>query len=539
MNVTKPWRFLILVVLIIGIFLRFANLDQKVYSADEVRSILRLSGYSSPEFVEKVFTGNITSTQSLQNYQIPTSERNLSDAIKALESVPPHPPLYHLLTRFWMQVFNVPIAARISSIIFSFLVFPALYWLCLELFEYPLTGWVAMALLAISPFQVLAAQNTTQYSLWTLTTILSSAAILRALRVQNKLSWLIYAITLALGFYTHLFFTVVAFGQGIYVLIIERFKLTKNLISYCLAALGGVLAFSPWILVILTNLDKVQETTVYYRLFKNNPTKIITTLSRHLGHVFVDFFHNRGRLESYLHILIFILIAYSLYFLVRRTPIKVWLFVIILIILTPIAQIVPDLINQSIRSLQARYYLPFFLGIQLSVAYLLANHMTAISLKNWQRRFWQIVFLALLSLGIISGIILSQTRDAGLDDQRGTASSTNLQLAPIINQAKNPLVISEASHSFILAMSYLTHDNVKFQLFKNQDVKQWEENLHLSEANQKFTDIFILYPDEQFLQFIDRDKNFKRESINDGLYKIVKIVKNEPKNNKLKVNFQQ
>jgi uncharacterized membrane protein len=41
------WKFLIILLLTIGVFLRFAHLDEKVYSADEVRSILRLSGYTS------------------------------------------------------------------------------------------------------------------------------------------------------------------------------------------------------------------------------------------------------------------------------------------------------------------------------------------------------------------------------------------------------------------------------------------------------------------------------------------------------------
>ncbi len=40
----KPWRFLIIIVLVIGIFFRFTNLDQKVYWYDEVSTSLTIVG---------------------------------------------------------------------------------------------------------------------------------------------------------------------------------------------------------------------------------------------------------------------------------------------------------------------------------------------------------------------------------------------------------------------------------------------------------------------------------------------------------------
>ena len=73
------WKFLIILLLTIGVFLRFAHLDEKVYSADEVRSILRLSGYTSQEFIDKTYKGDIISLEEIQKYQKPNSEKNLND----------------------------------------------------------------------------------------------------------------------------------------------------------------------------------------------------------------------------------------------------------------------------------------------------------------------------------------------------------------------------------------------------------------------------------------------------------------------------
>jgi uncharacterized membrane protein len=97
------------------------------------------------------------------------------------------------------------------------------------------------------------------------------------------------------------------------------------------------------------------------------------TLFRHTGHVFVNFFHRKGRLESALHLLILLLVVYSLYYLIRYASPKVWLFLITLIVVPTLFQIVPDLLKPSIRSLQARYYMPAFLAIRMAISYLIAS----------------------------------------------------------------------------------------------------------------------------------------------------------------------
>ncbi len=135
-------KFLIIAILLIGIGLRFFNLEQKVYSADEVRSIMRFSGYTTQEVREQAFNGEIIGRKDLQYVQHPHSERSLSDALRSLMSNPEHPPLYHLSARFWMQLIPIEHSARTFSIFLSILVIPCLYWLCLELFDSSLTGWI-------------------------------------------------------------------------------------------------------------------------------------------------------------------------------------------------------------------------------------------------------------------------------------------------------------------------------------------------------------------------------------------------------------
>jgi uncharacterized membrane protein/photosystem II stability/assembly factor-like uncharacterized protein len=538
--VLRVWRCFIVTVLALGLFFRFAHLDQKVYSADEVRSILRLSGYTSQQFQDQVFTGEIVTRQDIKAYQSLQPQRHLGNTLTALSGNPEHPPLYPLLTRFWMQLFNDPLGARLIAIGFSLLALPCLYWLCLELFNSPLVGWITLLLVSASPFHIMAAQNTTQYSLWTLLIALSSTLLLRALRRGTTQAWSFYAISLAAAFYTHLFSAIVAVGHGIYVLIITFSQRSSNptdpnptdpkptdqspesqtpsagpwyapLLKFSLAGTGALVLFSPWLWIILTGLDKVEKNTRFYRGFDNDLETIIRRFISNLGNVFLDF-HGQMGAERYFDYLLLGLVLFSLYFLWRHGKNDSRIFILILIVLTPIAHIVPDLISPSARSLQTRYYLPCFLGIDLALAFMIAGYMQSARARVWQQRLGQIILVVLISSGIMSGVFVTQIYDWGLDDQKGTASGWNLQIAPLINQADRPLVLSNATHSFVLALSHLVKDEVQFQLYQPDNPEEWQAVLDLAAANQNFSDIFVYWPDRELLEQIERVPGFTTEN---------------------------
>jgi len=486
-------KFLIIAILLIGIGLRFFNLEQKVYSADEVRRIMRSSGYTSQQVREQAFIGDIIGVEELQHFQYPHLETSLNDTMQALMGNPEHPPLYNLLNRFWMQAFPWTNSARTFSTI---------------------------ALFAVSPFQILSAQNATQYSFWTLTILLSGIALLRANRKNTAQSWLWYSLSLSLTFYAHLFSYSLAIAQALYVIILERFKITKTLINYVLAGLGSIVLFSPWLFVIFTNLDKIDRNTQYYRQFNTNIIQIYQTLFLHTGHVFVDFFHRKGKLESAFHLLILLLVVYSLYHLIRYASPKVWLFLITLIVVPTLFQIVPDLLKPSIRSLQVRYYLPVFLGMQMAISYLIASYIGSKSPKNWLHYLGQQILLIFLLLGIVSGVFLGLTPDAGLDDQRGTASGVNLEIAPVLNSMTKPIVISDSTPSFFLALSYLVNDRVKFQLFQDGDVESWRQKLNLKELAQNYSNIVVAHPEEDFVNFLNDQYPIRTKKLAEQLIEI-------------------
>lgn len=165
--------------------------------------------------------------------------------------------------------------------------FPAIYWLCIEIFKSSLTGWIAIALITVSPFQLLYAQEAREYCLWEVTIVLSSAAFLRAIQSHknNKLNWFFYSFSIALGLYIYPLTALVAIAHGIYLIAIEQLRFSKRFIAYIMALFGGFLTFLPWLLVMLKNPIKGLGWTSE----EVSKLSLIKTWSGNISRIFIDF----------------------------------------------------------------------------------------------------------------------------------------------------------------------------------------------------------------------------------------------------------
>ncbi len=516
-SISKSWlRFLLIIILVIGVFFRFVNIDKKVYWTDEVFSSLRISGYMHSEMNQQLSNGRLLTIEDLHKYQYPNPDKNLVDTIKGVISEDSQIlPLYIVMTRFWLEWFGNSIAvARLFSAFISLLTFPFIYWLCLELFESSLVGWMAIALVAVSPIHVVYAQEVRGYSLWIATILISSVALLRAMRLKTKVSWCIYAATLSVGFYTHLFFTLVAFAQGIYVITIERFRLSKTSIYYLISSLAGFITFVPWIWIIITN---PQPETVSWASAKQTVFASATRWAGIFSRTFIDLGispSDPGRLKIALIpfiLIILVLILYSIYFLCRRTPKEVWLFVLTLIGSLVLPLLVTDFVFQK-RYTTSRYTLPSVLGIQLAVAYLFSTKLTSISTKVWQKKLWSLVAFMVVLSGIISCTISSQAQMWWNKFPENYQAFP--QIANIISQGNKPLVISDTSIiPSIQVLGHLLDPKVRLQIVeKNQ----------LPEITNGFTDIFLFSPSDFLKAGIEKMYNSKLQQINNLIWKITK-----------------
>ncbi|MGK7905501.1 MAG: glycosyltransferase family 39 protein [Hormoscilla sp.] len=503
----SKFQFSIIVLLLLGVFFRFINIDGKIYWLDETFTSLRVSGYTATELVEIIPKYQVLTVEELQKYYHPSPERDFTDVAKALAGNAEHAPLYFVMVRFWREWFGSSVAAtRSLSAVISLLTLPCIYWLCIELFESSLTGWVAVGLLAISPFQVLYAQEARQYSLYIVVTLLSSAALLRSLRLQKQSTdlksriknWGLYAVTLAFGFYTHLLFALVAMAHVVYVLYMEGKRFSQTIKAYFLASLVGVLAFVPWIMVIIVNLKKV----IYATSWQNQPQRPPLTLyvKSWLGNItrqFVDFGLSSDNsslaVKAFIPIIIIIvlLFIYAVYFAYKYSPKRIFLFLVTLSVVPWLVLALPDLISGSTRSNVQRYIIPCFLGIQLAVAYLLAT-CSANRHRSWLPK---VMMVTLFSLGIISCSMSAQAETWW----NKRSDSNVLEVAPIINQSSHPLVITKAKGGMRIApLSYRLDPDVNILLIQSS----------LPDIPEGFREVFLYAPGPTLISEIEQQYNF-------------------------------
>ncbi|WP_249068074.1 glycosyltransferase family 39 protein [Argonema antarcticum] len=541
--------FLIIAILVLGIFFRFVNLDKKVYWGDEVYTSFRIAGYTLTEATQELFDGKPKSIEELQEYQQPHRNRGVTDTIKSLAlEDSQHPPLYYIMAYFWEKWLGSDLAIKRSlPALISLFVFPCLYWLCWELFNSTPIAWVTVAMVAVSPFHVLYAQEVREYSLWSVTILLSSWLLLRALCLKTKLSWVIYAATLPILLYTYLFSVLILIGQGIYVFANEGWQWTKTRTAFLLASGFGLITFTPWLFVVANNLSTIQSTTSHFQEKVSLPS-LFQMWGFNLSRAFIDL-DSQGRIVEFgnpiagiirviLVVTLAILVVYSIYFICRKTPKRVWLFILTLMGVTGLAAILPDLIFGGIRSSVSRYLVPCYLGIQIAVAYtiyslmsyqeipptpplkrgskhcrdqalphdnveaqpLMEGGFTGRITSEKRRLLWRFIALVLISGGVISCAISSQAESWWSK----YGSYYNPQVAGIINQHQRPLAISSGYVPRVLSLSYLLNPKAKIQFVAEKDITQIPDG---------FSDVFLYRPSEKLKSRHWKQGNYKIETV--------------------------
>ncbi|MBR8834199.1 MAG: glycosyltransferase family 39 protein [Stigonema ocellatum SAG 48.90 = DSM 106950] len=456
---TNPpiWLKTLVIILIgLGIFFRFANLGQKIYCCDESWTSVAISGHTLAELKQESshYQGTIPIT-AFNKYQHLNPDRGVADTVNYLiTSDPQHPPLYYVMVRLWAQVFgDSPTGVRSLSAIISLFIFPSVYWLCLELFDSTVVGWVAMALMAVSPLQFYFAQEARQYSLWMVEILGSSAALLRAIRQENQVNWAVYTLTLALGLYTHLFTALVMIAHGIYVVIQQQFRFTKTLLNYLLVTIATFLIFLPWLIVIITHIHTAIKLTTGWSLkWIDNPFELIAIFLIRVTRTFFDLnltssvvTFNSIALEGPVFyfvptlILSLILISYLVYFFVKISSNKTVIFIFLMGGFPGILLMAFDIFSGGVRSIQIRYQLPLYLSIEILVAYVLAFYI--FQEKTWGQKIGQSMIVGLLIAGLISDVKFFKAENWWPQSSGKFITETS----QAINQSEKPLLMINES----------------------------------------------------------------------------------------------
>ena len=169
-----------------------------------------------------------------------------------------HPPLYYIIIKFWSEIFgNTDAALRFFST-FANLIFIAITVFFLK--KYLAEKKFALAigyLLAFNPFLILFAPEARMYSLLLLLYTLTMIVYAKAIDSDKKITWLAFAILLALCFYTH-YIAIIAAPSFLIAWLLGQKKL-QNFLYTIICLLAAFLLYYPWLSIFLFQLFNNQK----------------------------------------------------------------------------------------------------------------------------------------------------------------------------------------------------------------------------------------------------------------------------------------
>ncbi|MBF2036513.1 MAG: glycosyltransferase family 39 protein [Leptolyngbyaceae cyanobacterium T60_A2020_046] len=350
----------------LGIAFRLFRLDDKVLWHDEVYTLLRVTGHIGAAVQAAVMTGEPITGAELLKFQQFAPDATFGDTWRSLLDHPEHPPLYYLLLWIWVKGWGTSIAAfRSLSALFSIAAVPIMALLCRALYQSRRAALIGVALLALSPVQILYAQEAREYSLWGLLTLLASWLLVRAVRQPTPRAWLFYSVALALGLYTSVLAGLTLMAHAVYGAIALP---KRRWLSLGLAIAGSSLLFVPWMLVIITRMGRLKTVTDW--IYAVPPWGVrIKLWGLHFASVFVDMNLPLSHLYTYLVPAILVgLIGVAMVQMARSQPYRVGLLPISLVVIPAAVLMGGDIVRSTQISSHTRYFFPTLLGIVVLMA---------------------------------------------------------------------------------------------------------------------------------------------------------------------------
>jgi uncharacterized membrane protein len=463
-------------VIALGVGLRFTNLGGKPYWFDETVTSLRVSGLWEEDLYQELGRRpQLFKAGDFLRYQSPQPGTSWRDVVSGLaHEEPQHSPLYYVLSRFWAEAFGgTPAVLRALSAVLSVLALPCAFWLSLELFGSYAIAWLALALFAVSPFEVLQAQTAREYGFWVTATLLSSAALLRALRLRTRGAWLLYGFAMLLAMQTFVFSAFIVAGQAAYVFVVEHVwrapgkpsqarapspgrapwqsVLRRSALVPFLAAAGlAVLSVVPWLLGI-ESPAQVESATKWTET-PRSPSAMLKAYAAGLVRVFFDINSQStaSRTElgivAALSLLLAIQLSFGLLVIWRRRHADRGTFLLFLIGGNAVPLVLHDLLLHGQLSAVSRLLAPAYAAIH----FVFARSLVQLGAERRRLPIAAVVAAALIGLGIFSDIESARAEVWWNKDP----NNLNPRAARVIRAAERPLVITDGWAEDMFSLAY-------------------------------------------------------------------------------------
>lgn len=455
-------------VIITGAGLRCWDVTGALVWHDETFTQVFAAGRGSADWLP-LFDGEVREVGALRAVREHDAARSMGDTMLGLaRDEPQHPPLYYLSARAFAggldastDVTEAAARLRWLSVLIGIAGFGAMAWLARELFVDRRQRLVALALYAVSPFLVLYAQEARAYALWTVFTIASTAALLRARRLGTAAGYALYALTLTLGLYTSFSMVTVALGHA--VLVVGRARAAepsvrrRSLAGFALAALAAGVLFLPWAAMLMRHYGAFSASMAWSRDIRVPIGEVLATFGLNLSRAMIDLGGDAPTLVPSLLGVAALAGGMAGARALRARP-EAMMCVFGLFLGPLLFLMIPDLLFGGIRSLSARYLTPSLLALLLAFAAL------APSAVRSTREALSACALAAVLLGALGSAAYAATREVPWTK---SISRRLPEVAAIVQAHPGALVVGDHERHHpgnLLTLSGMVPDDTKMQL---------------------------------------------------------------------------
>ncbi|MEM8821871.1 MAG: glycosyltransferase family 39 protein [Pseudomonadota bacterium] len=448
---TRSLVLLALLAIGIGIVLRFAEIDRKIFWFNEVFTALRLSCEfeTRGQFPELMDAGPIRPS-TLRAYQVPDAEDGYLCIVRSLAAKDRlHPPLYYFAARGWVDLVGFSTEKlRILSAIFGVALIGAAGWLGREVFRDGRAGWAMAGLVAVSPIFIRYAQEARSYTLWLVFAVLAFVFFLRALRSDDWRNWSICLLFLVIAAWTHLLTLALLASFALFLILRDGPRVTRDAIRLAIVGGATLLLISPWLLQLALHLAR-RGGAASHLTFGLEPGFLLNAFGQNLGHVLLSWPAENSLATAVTLIFLAVLVGMAL----RRLWIggqRTTLLLLVALALPCLAiTVFADFTLSGQRSLRARYVFPLFIAMLLALAFLISRA----SAQGFKHR---LLPLAILSLGAFSGV------HAVLSPTWWDLSKVDRQLLAVLEDEPNTLIVTDVVYGVVAPLSHRLSEDTAF-----------------------------------------------------------------------------
>lgn len=524
----KPWLYMVIVIM--GISLKFYHLDNRVFWYDEVCTIVHTSGIPLYEYDALIPANKITNVQEYRKWiELKKNDLSMGQELKGLFTSTNLNPMHYPFLMVWYRLIgDKPVHYRLFSVFCFLISLPLIYLLAIKLFESKLAGWIALSLYSVAPMIQFFSQEARYMTLMIFFLIASNYLLLIATERNSWKWWIVYMLVSVFALYTSVLSGLILFGHLLYVFWIKR----KIGLKYSIIFLAILLLYSPWIYSMLIHRHEIITSLSWHKYILAHVSFYEPFFYHLLGFAstFSYFDHSALReivlenkiLENWLVLVIDMLMAaliiYAIMYTLRR--LKKWQAWFMALIFFPhlIFSLLTDLIRGAIGSIFFRYHTTIFIGLILYLAFLISDKLV-------RSRFTYILFyLAVIFISIFSSYRITRNPCFWI-----SGCQPVMETAKELSKSEFPLVITDYNTPVETRLAGFMVALIESD-WQNMDILRADPAIeHVKDLikDHQYTAIYICYASDELVKNLKSQwgEEHVKKVDSPGSYPIWKIIK--------------